>query len=69
VTLFTTHFTICFSKHVPTIIVPQVGTSFESAKNAYEMYNTYAGMVGFNIRKSDTKHRVDKTMTIKPIII
>jgi zinc finger SWIM domain-containing protein 3 len=42
--------------------------SFEYAENAYEMYNTYAGKVGFSIRKSDTKRRVDKTMSSKLIV-
>jgi hypothetical protein len=28
--------------------------SFESEEEAYDMYNTYAGKVGFSIRKSDT---------------
>ena len=44
------------------MIVPEVGMSFESGENAYEMYNTYAGKIGFSIRKSDTNRRVDKTM-------
>lgn len=39
------------------IIVPQVGMAFESEDKAYEMYNTYARNVGFNIRKSDAKRR------------
>jgi zinc finger SWIM domain-containing protein 3 len=42
--------------------------SFEYAENAYEMYNTYAGKVGFSIRKSDTKRRVDKTMSSKLVV-
>jgi zinc finger SWIM domain-containing protein 3 len=50
------------------MIVPEVGMSFESGENAYEMYNTYAGKVGFSIRKSDTKRRVDKTMSSKLIV-
>jgi zinc finger SWIM domain-containing protein 3 len=50
------------------MIVPEVGMSFESGENAYEMYNTYAGKVGFSIRKSDTKCRVDKTMSLKRIV-
>jgi zinc finger SWIM domain-containing protein 3 len=42
-----------------TLIVAEVGMSFESEKEAYEMYNTYAGKVGFSIRKSMKKCRVD----------
>jgi hypothetical protein len=30
----------------PTLIVPEVGMSFESEKEVYEMYNTYAGKDG-----------------------
>jgi hypothetical protein len=56
------------NKHGPTIIVPEVGMSFESGENAYEMYNSYVGKVGFSIRKSDTKRRVDKTMSLKLIV-
>ena len=44
------------------MIIYEVGMSFESEKEAYEMYNTYAGKVGFSIRKSHTKHRADKTI-------
>jgi hypothetical protein len=29
------------------------------------MYNTYAGQVGFSIRKHDTKRRADKTVYSK----
>jgi hypothetical protein len=54
--------TIPKSKHGPTVKVPEVGMSFEFGENAYQMYNTYAGKIGFSIRKSDTKRRVDKTM-------
>ena len=39
------------------LVVPQVGMTFEFEEKAYEMYNTYAGNVGFSIRKSDTKRR------------
>jgi hypothetical protein len=42
--------------------------SFESEKEAYEMYNTYAGKVGFSIRKSHTKNRADKTIYKKYIV-
>jgi zinc finger SWIM domain-containing protein 3 len=35
--------------------------TFESEEDAYEMYNTYAGKVGFSVRRSDTKRRADKT--------
>ena len=38
-----------------TLIVPEVGMSFESKQKAYDMYNTYAGKIGFSIRKSDIK--------------
>jgi hypothetical protein len=41
---------------------------FDSEKNAYDMYNTYAGQVGFSIRKHDTKRRADKTVYSKQIV-
>ena len=37
------------------LITPKVGMTFQSEEEAYEMYNTYAGKVGFSIRKSKTK--------------
>jgi hypothetical protein len=37
------------------LIVPEVGISLESQKEAYQMYNKYASKVGFNIRKSFKK--------------
>jgi len=40
-----------------TLIIPQVGMTFQSEDKAYEMYNTYAGKVGFIIRKSYIKRR------------
>jgi len=40
-------------------IIPEVGMTFESEVKAYEMYNAYAGNVGFSIRKSQTRHRGD----------
>lgn len=52
----------------PTLIVPQIGMSFDFEKNAYDMYNTYAGQVGFSIRKHDTKRRADKTVYSKQIV-
>ena len=36
-------------------ITPEVGMNFESEEEAFEMYNTYAGKVGFSVRKSNTK--------------
>ena len=42
--------------------------SFESEKAAFDMYNTYAGKVGFSIRKSDTKKREDGTVSNKHIV-
>lgn len=32
-----------------TLIVPEIGMTFDSENNAYDMYNTYAGKVGFSI--------------------
>ncbi|KAJ1284936.1 hypothetical protein BS78_03G243500 [Paspalum vaginatum] len=52
----------------PTLIVPEVGMSFESEKKAYNMYNDYAGKVGFSIRKSCQKRRVDRTIYQKYIV-
>jgi zinc finger SWIM domain-containing protein 3 len=46
------------------VIVPKVGISFASESDAYEMYNTYAGMIGFSIRKSIIKRRAHKTIYI-----
>ena len=55
-------------KVTQTLIVPEVGMSFESEKAAYNMYNTYAGKVGFSIRKSDIKKREDGTISDKHIV-
>ena len=41
------------------LMTPEVGMTFQSEEKAYEMYNTFAGKVGFSIRKSRTKHRKD----------
>ena len=49
-------------------ITPEVGMNFESEEEAFEMYNTYAGKVGFSVRKSNTKRRVDGTISQKYIV-
>jgi hypothetical protein len=50
------------------VIVPKVGMSFASKNDAYEMYNTYAGMIGFSIRKSIIKRRANKTIYSRVIV-
>jgi hypothetical protein len=47
---------------------PKVRMTFQSEKDAYEMYNTYVGNIGFNIRKSDIKRYVDKSIYSKLIV-
>jgi hypothetical protein len=42
--------------------------TFQSEKDAYEMYNTYAGNIGFSIRKSNIKRRADKSTSSKVIV-
>ena len=46
------------------LITPKAEMTFESDKEAYEMYNTYAGKVEFSIR-SKTKHRRDNMSLFK----
>jgi hypothetical protein len=55
-------------KHGQTVVVPEVEMMFEFEKDAYEMYNTYVEQIGFSIRKSDTKQRVDKSIYSKLIV-
>ena len=45
------------------LIAAHVGMSFQSEKKAFDMYNTYAGQVGFSVRKSRTKHRLDGSLS------
>jgi zinc finger SWIM domain-containing protein 3 len=49
-------------------IAPKVGMAFEYEDNAYEMYNKYAGIIGFSIRKNTTKRRPDGTIYQKYIV-
>lgn len=44
---------------------PIVGMSFDCEDQAYEMYNSYAGQVGFSVRKSRSKHRQDGSLCQK----
>ncbi|XP_072150581.1 protein FAR1-RELATED SEQUENCE 5-like [Setaria viridis] len=53
---------------VQPMIVPKVGMAFESEDKAYEMYNTYAGKIGFSIRKSHTKRQGDGTLRQKYLV-
>ena len=48
-----------------TLIIPQVGMTFQSEDKAYEMYDTYVDKDGFSIRKSYIKRREDKTICQK----
>jgi len=50
------------------LIVPEVGMAFHSEEKACEMYNAYAGKIGFSIRKSHSKLREDKTIYQKYIV-
>lgn len=50
------------------LITPKVGMTFESEEKAYEMYNTYAGQVGFSVRKSKTKHCLDGSLCQKHLV-
>ncbi|WVZ54359.1 hypothetical protein U9M48_005167 [Paspalum notatum var. saurae] len=61
------------TKHVvddvgPSLIVSEIGMCFEYEKTAYDMYNAYAGRIGFSIRRSHTKHRADGTISQKYIV-
>jgi hypothetical protein len=42
--------------------------AFESENSAYEMYNSYAGKIGFSIRKGTTKHRPDGSLYMKHLV-
>jgi len=50
------------------LIIPEVGMTFQSEEKAYEMYNTYAGKIGFSVRKSRTKHRKDGSLSQKYMV-
>ena len=50
------------------LTTPEVGMSSESERKAYEMYNTYAERVGFNVRRSKTKHRLDGSLRQKHLV-
>lgn len=50
------------------VIVPQVGMSFKSENDAYDMYKSYARKIGFSIRKSTTRLRPVKTIYQKHIV-
>jgi hypothetical protein len=40
---------------ISNVVIPEVGMMFQSEKDVYEMYNTYASNIGFSIKKSDIK--------------
>jgi hypothetical protein len=47
-------------------MAPKVVMNFDCEEKAYEMYNTYAGLVGFSVRKSKTKrHKSDNSLSQK----
>ena len=50
------------------VMTPEVGMTFESEDKAFEMYNTYAGKVGFSVRRSNTKRRADGSISQKYIV-
>ena len=51
-----------------TLIIPQVGMTFQSEDKAYEMYDTYVDKDGFSIRKSYIKRRADKMICQEYIV-
>lgn len=53
-----------------TAVVPEVGMTFTSKDDAYNMYNSYARSIGFSIRirKSTTRLRTDSTLYQKHIV-
>ena len=55
-------------EHNETLKVPEVGMTFKSENDAYEMYNSYARNTGFSIRKSYTRRRADGTIYQKYIV-
>jgi zinc finger SWIM domain-containing protein 3 len=50
------------------LIAPEVGMAFDSEEKAYDMYNDYAGVIGFSIRKSTTRHRQDGSVYQKHLV-
>jgi zinc finger SWIM domain-containing protein 3 len=50
------------------VVADKVGATFYYVKKAYEIYNAYAGKIGFSIRKSHTKHRADTSLSQKYIV-
>jgi hypothetical protein len=46
-------------------MAPKVGMTFDCEKKAYEVYNTYGGLVGFSVRKSRSKPRKDDCLCQK----
>jgi hypothetical protein len=44
-------------------MTPKVGMTFDCEKKSYEMYNTYAGLVGFSVRKSKSKRHKDDSLS------
>jgi zinc finger SWIM domain-containing protein 3 len=50
------------------LIAPEVGMAFDSEEKAYDMYNDYAGVIGFSIRKSTTRHRPDGSVYQKHLV-
>jgi hypothetical protein len=53
---------------VPIVVVTEVGMTFESEKDGYDIYNNYIEKIGFSIRKSDTYRRADKIISSKLMV-
>jgi hypothetical protein len=51
-----------------TSIIPAIGMAFDSEDSAYDMYNYYAGKIGFSIRKSTTRYRSDRSLSQKYLV-
>jgi hypothetical protein len=45
------------------VVIPEIGMTFQFEKDAYEMYNTYAGNIGFSIREINIKRCADKSIS------
>jgi long-subunit fatty acid transport protein len=50
------------------VVVPEVGMTFQSEKDAFQMFITYTDNFGFSIRKSDIKWHAYKSISSKVIV-
>jgi hypothetical protein len=55
-------------KKTDTVIVPVVGSNFDSLGEAYDYYNLYSREIGFGVRYGKSRLNVERTKCMQEVV-